>query len=239
MAFPTVATSAITDYSADQTSHVINLPSGITAGDLLLIWFTIDGGTSIGVTTPSGWTLLADVNQAGASTDKGCLFWREATGGEGSTVTISSTGVGASQSSAAVALRISDWTDFDVQASSDHAAQTALTLTPVTPTVSSQARNFSFFNTQGNRDVTEQSEGATVIKTTASGLTANTIATVLHAPITISASLENVIALGARQSSSTTYAGVLLVVHGDALSGGGGSAPSLINSQALVRGIVI
>src|SRR5215472_3753213 len=59
MAFPVVAATNTSAVSSNATSHTVNLPSGITSGDLLLIFFgdSLNGGAS--TTTITGWTGLA------------------------------------------------------------------------------------------------------------------------------------------------------------------------------------
>lgn len=218
MSFPVVAASAITDFSADQTSHVVNLPSGITSGDLLLLWFTMDGVAGNTVATPSGWTLVVDSITA-TNSDKGCLFSKVASGSEGSTVTVTSTGT--AQSSACVALRITGASSVEGQDTSSPGSLLGIVLTPLTPTASSKALLISCVNTAGNRDTSDHAGGATVVKTTASGATTNTVATVAYSQLSISSDLETVIGHGMRQSSSTAFSGAVVVVHGGSLGGNG------------------
>jgi len=63
MAFPVIQTTSKGGSSADVSSHSINLPFGINAGDLLLVFFTCDGDDGfISVNTSSSgtkWTELA------------------------------------------------------------------------------------------------------------------------------------------------------------------------------------
>lgn len=100
MAFPSVVTTATTAYSANQTSHTVNLPSSIASGDLLLIWFCRDNTTG-SVTAPSGWTTeRGPLDQS----DQSYLYSKIATGSEGATVTVATSN---SESSTSVALRIS------------------------------------------------------------------------------------------------------------------------------------
>lgn len=64
MAFPVIQTTSKGGASADVSSHSINLPFGINAGDLLLVFFTCDGdGVAISVDTSSSgtkWTKLTE-----------------------------------------------------------------------------------------------------------------------------------------------------------------------------------
>jgi len=219
MAFPSVAASALTQASADQTSHLINLPSGITAGNLLLLWFTMDGAVGNTVTTPSDWTLMASTNAA-TNADFGILYCRTADGSEGSTVTITSTGT--AQSSSAVCLRITGHSStVESQGTSSPTAQFGIVLTALTPTVSSQGLIVTCISTQGNRD-TSDFVAPNVLKSTYAASTTNAQATLMYRDLTVSSALESVYNDGLRQSSVTAFCGVIALVHGDALSGGGG-----------------
>lgn len=80
MAFPTVQGLALT--TTGLTNPVtVNLPSGIQAGDGLIMFVT--AGAAI-PSVPSGWTLVRRVQGAGIET---VCYFRIATGSEGSTVT--------------------------------------------------------------------------------------------------------------------------------------------------------
>jgi hypothetical protein len=216
MAFPVVAASAITEASADQTSHVINLPTGIASGNLLLLWFTMDGASGNAVSTPSGWTLMQTTNVV-TNGDFGVLFCRTADGSEGSTVTITSTGT--SQSSAAVCLRITGHSGtVESQGTSNPANAIGIVLTALTPTHASQGLLVTCANTAGNRDTTDNT-APNVVKSTTTGLTTNTQATVTYRSLSVSSALETVLNDGLRQSSSSPFSGVVVMVHGDALSG--------------------
>ncbi len=85
MTFPVVAaTNTSSDTSG--TNHTVNLPTGITAGDRLVVFF---GAAGVDGTFPTGWTKLG-----GTYLD---VAWRVADGTEGATITVttpSSTGTG-------------------------------------------------------------------------------------------------------------------------------------------------
>ncbi len=73
---------------ANATTNTINctLPSGIAAGDVLMLFVCSNGTTA---STPAGWALLTNFPvQQGASNYLYC-FWKVATGSEGATVTVS------------------------------------------------------------------------------------------------------------------------------------------------------
>lgn len=81
--FPQVAAAVSTAITANGTSHVVNLPSGITAGQLLLIIAGLDGTPTISAGT---WTALTGA----ANTVAVRALWKIADGSEGSTVTVTS-----------------------------------------------------------------------------------------------------------------------------------------------------
>jgi len=89
MAFPTVAASNTSVQSSATNSHSISLPSGIQAGDLLIIFFTypISGLAN----ALSGWTKLKEYYGSGDVFGTN-VYYRVADGTEGSTVTITTTG---------------------------------------------------------------------------------------------------------------------------------------------------
>ncbi len=97
MPFPTIASSATSVTSSASTTHVVSLPSGIVAGDLLLVNIYSLVGNISGV--PSGWRLSIDPDQGSWG-----IAWKIADGSEGSTATFTMT---ASAVSAHSALRIS------------------------------------------------------------------------------------------------------------------------------------
>lgn len=99
MAFPVVqATSSGANNAVN--SHPVTLPSGIEAGDLLVVFFTTDSGYT--VDTPSGWTKAADT---ASITRRLVIYTKTASGSD--TLTIATTPGGASTvDSAYTAYRI-------------------------------------------------------------------------------------------------------------------------------------
>lgn len=95
---PVVNGSAVTN-NGNATSQAANLPSGIVAGELLLLFCEVDSSaTSINV--PAGWTSLYNVT---SGSNRQRAFYKTATGSEGATVTIT---IGTASFFAAIALRI-------------------------------------------------------------------------------------------------------------------------------------
>jgi len=94
MAAPVVEATATTREGAAGTSHTVNLPSGITAGNLLVL--AISGVQTSPVTTPSGWTLHSDANLYDPAVHNlARIYWRIADGNEGSTLSMTSSAVAA------------------------------------------------------------------------------------------------------------------------------------------------
>ncbi len=82
MAFPVIATTNTYSDAVGGTSHAVNLPTGISVGDLLLIFMSINNGSTI--TDPSGWVVL----ESHLNNDDHRIYARIADGSEGSTVTV-------------------------------------------------------------------------------------------------------------------------------------------------------
>jgi len=100
MAFPTVESTATYISAAGDTTHAINLPASIQAGDLLL--FFLRGAFNAGTLgAPSGWTRVRQINVDGSYSE---LHAKIAAGTEGSTVSVT---FGASVQATAIAYRIS------------------------------------------------------------------------------------------------------------------------------------
>jgi hypothetical protein len=108
VAFPSVAGTAATNGTTATAAPVVSLPSGIVAGDLLLVLFRCSSAGAIG--WPAGWTELFD-DASDASANQTALAYRRADGTEGATVTLSCT----SSKFAAVAFRVTGAEDPAVQ----------------------------------------------------------------------------------------------------------------------------
>jgi len=109
MAFPSVA-SKNNSYHADSvTLHTVNLPAGIQAGDLLLVFFGIRSSSAITISFPVGWTKILNLN--GARSHLG-IGWREADGNEGATITVTTDLSGRSSH---ISYRITGAIDPDIQ----------------------------------------------------------------------------------------------------------------------------
>jgi hypothetical protein len=108
LAFPVIQTTAETAVSTAGTSHVITLPASIASGDGILI--LLDKGSTSGTfDSLAGWTELLDENLGNGI----AVWYRDADGTEGSTVTFTHT---TSTRSATIAYRITGNKKFSVRA---------------------------------------------------------------------------------------------------------------------------
>lgn len=90
--FPTVAATNTSNDNVDTSSHTVSLPSGIVAGNLLIVVFVVNTG-SASITFPAGWTQITSV----VSTDTRLVTrYREADGTEGATITVTTGDTGRS-----------------------------------------------------------------------------------------------------------------------------------------------
>lgn len=103
MAAPTVAARATSESNSASTSHTITLPSGISSGDLLLVFMGTGNNDTSNFTFPSGWTEQRVANQTLGASPTLAFAYREADGTEGSNITVTSV---ASCRHASVALRV-------------------------------------------------------------------------------------------------------------------------------------
>lgn len=82
MAFPVVQTKT-GGGSAGSTSHPVTLPSGVTAGDLLVVWFGFRSNPT--ATGSAGWTKLGQASLS--TTISFAVFYKVATGSDALTIT--------------------------------------------------------------------------------------------------------------------------------------------------------
>lgn len=108
MSFPVIANTNSSTEASDTASHTVDLPANIQAGDLLLVFFSIDGNSNL--TWPAGWTEFFEKGRT--ITCRTECAWRKATGNEGATITVTSINA---QKSAHVSWRITGAEDPTVQ----------------------------------------------------------------------------------------------------------------------------
>jgi len=85
MASPAVAATNTSITDSNATSHTVSLPASISSGDLLIVAFGANG-FGPGVSWPAGWTEFLEFDHA--STGTLALAYRQADGGEGATITV-------------------------------------------------------------------------------------------------------------------------------------------------------
>lgn len=150
MAFPQVVDTNTSIVTPSGTSHTVDLPANISAGDLLLVFFSTDGDNTI--SDWDGFTELFNLsNGTFASLSVG---YKKATGGEGGTITITTT---SSEHSAHVSYRITGHADPDSQApeASTGAVDGSANPNPDSLTPTGGAKDYLWIAVEGNDDGTD------------------------------------------------------------------------------------
>ena len=129
MAFPAVQTTNTTGGNSAATNKACNLPASIAAGDLLLLIIRSagTGGNVDTHTTPQGWSDLVKNNLDDGSDDTTSIFYKQAAGDEGASVTVNGT---ASLKFASLSWRISGHENPALQAPEISTAATGTSTTP-------------------------------------------------------------------------------------------------------------
>ena len=88
MAFATIVTSAESEVNTNETSHTVDMPSGVVSGDLLMVFFSCDGAESVG--WPTGGDLWNEISEASSTGGNSTLAvaWRVSDGTEGASITV-------------------------------------------------------------------------------------------------------------------------------------------------------
>jgi len=138
MAFPKVEKDEITSQNTNVTSHVINMPPGINAGDLLVCIFGNDSASAT-ITFAGDWTEIFENGSFGCTLG---IAYKNAAGSDTLTVTTST-----AQQSASVVYRISGNVDPSTQAPEVSVGATAQSVNPdpdsLTPT--GGAKDYLYF----------------------------------------------------------------------------------------------
>jgi len=93
MASPVVQTTNQGFSNTASTSHTVNLPSGIQAGDTLVVLFGHKDSAN-GASFPAGWTEFFEALNTAGSTIGLTGAWRKADGGEGASITVTTVASG-------------------------------------------------------------------------------------------------------------------------------------------------
>lgn len=169
MAFPVTQTSSSGAQNTSTTSHPVTLPSGVTAGDLILVCFSLtDFSGTLTATATAGWTLsvAGRGSAAGNSSPTSYYAWKIATGSDALTFTSS-----ANAWSTYVALRISGATGVTGAAES-HGDSAASNDPPSLTVTSASYKWIAFFSNNGGAVATAAPTGFTNLLTQASAGTA-------------------------------------------------------------------
>lgn len=128
MTFPTIAASNSSVQATNSTSHTMSLPASISAGDLLLACVIADArpGNELGGTLAADWTFLLG-DSPGSDLVRIYVYYRRATGSEGSTVAFTTS---TSQCTAHRAYRITGIHESTNPVAGSNAAETT-TLNPL------------------------------------------------------------------------------------------------------------
>lgn len=94
--FPVLAGTASSMQSSNTTVHTVALPNSIASGDLLLVFFSVDGLP--GIVWPVGWNVLLE-DSTTSPFETFAVAYKIANGSEGSSITINTTGPNPEQSS--------------------------------------------------------------------------------------------------------------------------------------------
>jgi CheY-like chemotaxis protein len=97
--FPAVQDTNTSGESSDVTSHTVNLPANISAGDLLIVFFSCDGNTTVTWPAADGWASI--FHQTNLNTLD--IGYKIADGTEGANIIVTT---GASEQSAHISYRI-------------------------------------------------------------------------------------------------------------------------------------
>lgn len=104
--FPVIAGTNGSTEQTDTNTHTVNLPSSISSGDLLIVFFSVDGNPST-TTWPAGWTqLFSDIQ---GSSDVFSAYYKIANGSEGASISVSTSDA---ERSAHQSFRITGFTGF-------------------------------------------------------------------------------------------------------------------------------
>jgi hypothetical protein len=102
MAYPIVAGYNTSIEAANATTHTINLPTGISNGELLVVFFATDGDNTVGWPNEgTDWILIFEVSDT-RDAHLSCAY-RIADGNEGTTIDVTTT---SSETSAHISFRI-------------------------------------------------------------------------------------------------------------------------------------
>jgi hypothetical protein len=142
-AFPAVQATNTSGHSSNVTSHTVNLPTGINAGDLLIVFFSCDGNETVTWPTVDGWASI--FNQTNANTLD--IGYKIADGTEGSTITV---GTGTTEQSAHISYRITGHDSAQAPEASAGATGNSTSPNPDSLAPTGGAKDYLWIAVEGN-----------------------------------------------------------------------------------------
>lgn len=168
VSYPTIVTNTNTSFGSSSSSFVCNLPSGITAGDLLILSISGARGDRP-FNTPAGWTSLAQPTSGSGSTGHRQLVIYKTADGTETSVTVTTSG-GNQNAAASLACRISDWSGTPEANTSSGNNGTSLDGPSLTPSWGAEKTLFlDFTGCSQARNWTASASGWTALTGTAGG----------------------------------------------------------------------
>lgn len=164
--FPVLSNITTTAKGSTGTTVSVNLPSGISSGNGLIIILTQYGGGTF--TTPSGWTLLNSTATTGLGAPRTAVYARVASGTEGSTQAISTS---TTNESTAISFKVTNWFGA-VTSGMEATASNQTTTTPDPPSLTASwgsANNLwiAYVGSRGSRNLTAYPTNYTLYQTQA------------------------------------------------------------------------
>lgn len=102
---PPVQSVTTSSFTTNATSHAVAMPATVNAGDLLLMFFTVDSIPTI--TTPSGWSIVAPKTTTAGNSHCAIVYGKKADGTEGGTTVDVVTDT--TEQAVAHVYRVTDW----------------------------------------------------------------------------------------------------------------------------------
>jgi hypothetical protein len=223
VAAPVYESTTVTDFSVDATSHNANMPATVNAGDLLLAIASFDTATTT-ITTPAGWTLIAQ-GRNNQNVSSG-VYAKVAAGTEGGGTVDFATNI--SQRGSVHVIRASSWYGglAGVLATIGQATSTPQTVLSTGPT----AYDTLWVTAQAKGSVTAWGAGPPTgySNNTKTGVSEDTgvSASIASATRTATANFETVTTVWLSGSSIETYVIAILPTDFAGPTAAGGSTPT-------------
>ncbi len=144
---PTVQDTANSAQTSNTDTHTVSLPSNISAGDLLIVFFAVDANPTITWPTADGWGVI--FSQANGNVNKLEIGYKIADGTEGASITITTD---STQNSAHIANRITGHDLYGAPEVSSGATGNSTAPNPDSLTPTGGAKDYLWFAVEGNDD---------------------------------------------------------------------------------------